>query len=42
MNVSVLDIEEFKRFFRLVEKYKDELPDELVKEIQVLIKTLEG
>lgn len=42
MNISVLDIEQFKRFFYLIEKYKDELPDELKKEILVLLKTLEG
>jgi len=42
MNISVLDIKQFKRFFQLIEKYKDELPDELKDEIQVLIKTLEG
>ena len=42
MNISVLDIEQFKRFFQLIEKYKDELPEELRKEIQILITTLEG
>ena len=40
MNISVLDIEQFKRFFQLIEKYKDELPDDLKKEIQVLLKEL--
>tara|TARA_R100000951_G_scaffold107151_1_gene102263 strand:- start:8820 stop:8948 length:129 start_codon:yes stop_codon:yes gene_type:complete len=42
MNISVLDIEQFKRFFQLIEKYKDELPVELKQEIQILIKALEG
>jgi|TARA_R110002020_G_scaffold210773_1_gene417061 hypothetical protein len=42
MNISVLDIEQFKRFFQLIEKHKDELPEELRKEIQILINTLEG
>lgn len=40
MNISVLDIEEFKRFFQLIEKYKDELPEDLKEEILVLIKEL--
>ena len=40
MNISVLDIEQFKRFFQLIEKYKDELPVELQEEIQVLIQEL--
>ena len=40
MNISVLDIEQFKRFFQLIEKYRNELPDELKNEIQVLIKEL--
>ena len=42
MNISVLDIKQFERFFALIEKYKDELPDELKQEILVLLNTFEG
>lgn len=42
MNISVLDIKQFERFLYLIAKYKDELPDDLKEEIQVLIKALEA
>ena len=42
VELSVLDIKEFKLFFQLLVKYKDELPEELKEEINNLINILEG
>ena len=42
MNISALDIDKLLRFFYLIAKYENELPEELKKEILVLLNTLEG